>query len=89
MSRNKNNTSTLIRNTVIYAVFVGILSWLIFFNRITLGDLVGFLPMPEQIAAMGLDSLLLPVLISVTKALICSRTEGAGRWSGSRRVSES
>ena len=72
MSRNKNNTSTLIRNTVIYAVFVGILSWLIFFNRITLGDLVGFLPMPEQIAAMGLDSLLLPVLISVTVFYIAS-----------------
>lgn len=66
MSRSKNNSNIFIRNTIIYAVFAGILSWLIFFNKMTLSDLGGFLPLPEPIATMGLDTLLLPVLISVT-----------------------
>ena len=61
----KKNTNTVIRNTAIYAVFASLLAYIIFTQQITFGDLGGLLPMPEQIAVMDLNTILLPVLISV------------------------
>jgi hypothetical protein len=52
------------RSTTIYAVFAGILAWLIYFNDFRLGDLGAFLPMSEQMATISLDVILLPLLIS-------------------------
>ena len=68
----KKNTNTVIRNTAIYAVFASLLAYVIFTQNITFGDLGGLLPMPEQIAAMDLDTILLPVLISISVFYIAS-----------------
>lgn len=57
---------TFLRSTILYGFFATLMVWLIYFNEFTLGDLGSFLPMPEQMARMSLDTLLLPTLASVS-----------------------
>jgi len=59
-------SSGFIRRTAAYAVFAGLLGWLIYFNDYTLGDLGRFLPMSPQMASMNLDIILIPLLASVS-----------------------
>jgi len=59
-------SSGFIRRTAAYAVFAGILGWLIYFNDYTLGDLGRFLPMSPQMTSMNLDIILIPLLASVS-----------------------
>jgi hypothetical protein len=56
----------LLNRSLIYGAIASFLIWLIYFNDLRLGDLGKFLPMSPQMAAMNLDNLLLPLLVSVT-----------------------
>ncbi len=69
-SQRKN---TVARSSVIYGVFAFLLVWLIFFNELIVGDLGNFLPyLPEQLASMSLDVILLPLLVSITIFYVAS-----------------
>jgi hypothetical protein len=58
--------NTFLRSSIIYGVFALLLFWLIFFNEFVVGDLGNFLPyLPEQLALMSLDVILLPLLVSL------------------------
>ncbi|HUS77145.1 MAG TPA: hypothetical protein VM050_00570, partial [Patescibacteria group bacterium] len=71
MSRQTRNN--FLRNTIIYAIFAGLLGWLIYFNEFTLGELGNFLPnMSEQMMTMSLDMLLVPILAAGTVFYISS-----------------
>lgn len=61
-----------LRNTVIYGIIAALLAWLIYFNEFSLGDLGHFLPMSEQMRAMSLDLLLIPLLVSVSVFYVAS-----------------
>jgi hypothetical protein len=59
-------TGGLLNRTILYGIIASFLVWLIYFKDLRLGDLGKFLPMSPQMAAMNLDTLLLPLLVSVT-----------------------
>jgi hypothetical protein len=70
---SKNTTGRILRSTAMYTVFAAILGWLIFFNEYTIGDFSNFLPyLPEQLATMSLDVLMIPVLVAVLVFYIAS-----------------
>ena len=56
----------LLNRTILYGIIASLLVWLIYFKDLRLGDLGKFLPMSPQMAAMNLDTLLLPLLVSIT-----------------------
>jgi hypothetical protein len=63
---SKNSTGRVLRSTAIYGVIVAILGWMIFFNDYTIGDFSSFLPyLPETLASMSLDVILIPILVAV------------------------
>ena len=60
------DNKAFLRRTLIYGIFAGILGWLIYFNDYFLGDLGNFLPMSPQMAAINLDIILIPLLVSIS-----------------------
>lgn len=72
---------SVFRSTILYGFFALLMVWLIYFQEFTLGDLGSFLPMPEQMARMSLDTLLIPTLASVSifyaASLVGTAFEGA------------
>ncbi|UCH57934.1 MAG: hypothetical protein JSV18_03270 [Candidatus Bathyarchaeota archaeon] len=57
---------SILRRTMFYGLFAGLLGWIIYFYDLTLGDLGRFLPMSPQMAAMNLDVILLPLLAAIS-----------------------
>jgi hypothetical protein len=61
------------RNSAIYGAFAVLLTWLIFFNDLKLGNFRSFLPyLTDQLASMSLSVILLPLLVSLLVYYVAS-----------------
>jgi hypothetical protein len=68
-----NKKASFLRSSLIYSVFAVFLLWLIFYNEFAIGDFGRFLPyLPEQLASMNLDVLLIPIFASISIFYIAS-----------------
>ena len=55
---------SFIRGTVLFAIFMAFLLWLIFYNDYRLGNLGSFLPMSEQMKPLSINIILIPLAVS-------------------------